>query len=357
MKYHFIIVTDLHLWCKNFTNRKDYLAECADVFGKVKKLTEEMRLKYQQDKIHIIFLGDVFHKGFGDNATMHNMWIQAFTLLRSRCNGMYLVMGNHEWSFRETNPFWCLVNEINSEYLNSKNAVADGNLPIAFLQDHLDIGCNRLHFLHHGAEVTNIGYGNNFMFAHQSWMTDSMFASLASEDTTIRKKYLHYTKIDENSKLKFFNEAFFGHMHRLQGKMKITWDNEVYGTTTSYHLGSLLLTNKEEVLTTGNKRTIPILTINDYDTEYETKDIEIEIPAGIELLKEEVVKEQNKKYKQNKEKKEFIKCELGEIEIDSEDPIEKIEKELVMAEKLDELSMFKSLEVEGGIPEWLQGLI
>ena len=344
------VVQDLHIWNKNLTNRKNYIGECLLNFKAVENLVRDSRLENKQDKIYVVFLGDIFHKGFGDDSLSFNLWTQKFQMLRAICNGIYLVVGNHEISFKEKNPFWSLINEIKSKKLSKYNVECFGALPVANLQDYLDIGDFRLHFCHYGTEINNLlDNQNNILFSHDYWMTDNMFSSLEKlGGEQLQRKYLHYNKITDNSILKNFRACFFGHMHRFQSIFKVLWEDENESETILYHLGSLGLTNREEVKMTGNTRIIPEILL---DSDIKIIEHKINIPSGIELLKHEVVKKQEVKYEETKERK-LSKQEV--VNTMGNDPINYIEQELKEQNELEKLDIFNSLEVEGGLPEWLE---
>jgi len=352
MASHCITVPDLHLWYKSFKNRKNYLNECVTVYKLIKELTIEMRLKYPNDTIYIIFLGDIFHRGFENNPVLYNFWVQMFTVLRACCNGMYATMGNHEWTYKTDNPFWSLINSVDSMSLSNRGAKCCGILPVLNLQDHLDIEGFRLHFCHHNTDLYNIqDDGNNILFAHQYWMTDEMYSSLEALDSgKVQRKYMKYKRIDEHSILKKFRLGFFGHMHRYRGKFRIEWEDGVNSDTTLYHLGSLLLTNKDEVMNTGSERVIPIITLD--NGVYSVEDRVIPIPNGIELLKYIEVEKAEKRYADLKVKKAAKEIKsIGDI-----DPLKVIEDDLLKMGSLESLDLFRSLE-KGEMPGWLEMVI
>lgn len=347
------VVQDLHIWNKNLTNRKNYIGECLLNFGAIESLVKDSRIVNKKDKIYIVFLGDVFHQGFGDDSLSFNLWVQKFQMLRAICNGIYFVVGNHEISFKEKNPFWSLTNEIKSEKIKKYDLECFGALPVVNLQDYLDIGEYRLHFCHYGTYIDNLlDNQNNILFAHDYWMTDKMFSSLEQiGGEKLQRKYLKYNKITEDSIIKNFKLCFFGHMHRLQSQFKIYWDDVNNSETTLYHLGSLGLTNKEEVKMTGDTRIIPEILI---DEDLKVIEHKILIPNGTDLLKYEVVKKQEQKYEETKERKvekQKVTDTMGQ------DPIEYIERDLKEKNELEKLDIFNSLEVEGGLPEWLEILM
>lgn len=344
------VIQDMHIWNKNISNRKDYISECITNFNTVENIVKSSRRKYMMDKIYIVFLGDIFHQGFGDDSLSFNIWVQKFQMLRAVCNGIYFVVGNHELSYKEKNPFWSLMNEIKSNKLKKYKVECYGALPIATLTDYLDIDGIRLHFNHYGTPIENIlGNRNNILFSHEYWMTDNMFNSLEKiGGEKLKRQYLRYNKITDTSVIKNFKLCFFGHMHRFQSQFKIVWDNKGSKETILYHLASLGLTNKDEVKNTGDTRIIPEIVFN--NGEVSVVEHKIKIPNGIELLKYDTVKKQESQYEITKLRK---KERQEEKEIMGMDPILYIEKELKETNELEKLDVFNALETEGGLPEWV----
>lgn len=58
-----LVVSDLHLYYKNFANRKNY----AEELSSVKMYCWSLAEKYKQagwDSVNLLLLGDVFHRGY-----------------------------------------------------------------------------------------------------------------------------------------------------------------------------------------------------------------------------------------------------------------------------------------------------
>lgn len=344
------VVQDLHIWNKNISNRKNYIAECLQNFNSIEAIVKNARISSPQDKLYIVFLGDIFHQGFGDDSESFSLWLQKFQMLRAVCNGIYLVVGNHELTYKEKNPFWSLVNEIRSKKIKRYQVESSGLLPIANIVDYLDINSIRLHFCHYGTFIDNLTPDrNNILFAHDYWLTDKMFNSLEQlGGEKLQRKYLRYNPITDDSIIRNFKVCFFGHMHRFQSQFKIIWDEESKDETYLYHLASLGLTNKDEVKNTGDTRIIPEIQLS--DDHFDVVEHFIKIPSGPSLLKRDVVEKQELQYEITKIRKKERSQEILVLGID---PIESIEEELKANNELDKLDVFSAFEVEGGLPEWV----
>lgn len=351
MKYHILIISDLHLWFKNMRNRKNSVKDNLETFNKIIERVKKCRRENPKDIIYLVFLGDIFHQGFDKSTEMFNLWIQQFSILRSLCNGIFLVMGNHEWSYRLNNPFWSLINEVESEKLRNRGATANGLLPICRLTDKISIDGIDLHFLHHNTNFSELTSEKNILFSHGYWMTKNTFDSLIEKaGMETQSKYSEYNSIEDNEVIiKNFQYAFFGHMHMLKGKTKIEWDSDFFEPTTFYYLASLGLTEVNEVLKLDGIRLLPEIVIE--NGEVNVIDHEIEIPHGEEILKMKVVQDNKEKYEVMKEKKKLKEITMQEVCGDN--PIEEIVEELMAEGNTMALELFQSLKIEGACPEWL----
>lgn len=342
----FIIIQDTHFWHKNIRGRRSYIKECAHNLNLIREVIDKVKeCAKEGTKIYLIFLGDVFHRSI-DSPPSYNAWVQTITALRSKLNGIYTVVGNHEMTYAVDNPFWGLINEVRSPTIRNLGLKHTGALGVITLVDHIDVYNTRIHFNHYGTQIYNISNENNVLMAHDYWSTKEIINSLAIDlnDESI-KKYSQGNQIQENCVLRFFDQCFFGHNHMLKGLFDIHWDDEIYGKTTLHYLSSLGLTNRREVVGTETTRTIPVLSVDKEGTSVEEFTVEL-LHMNEEVLDKEEVSKSKKKYKRQKTLNNLIRKYVFE----GEDPVEVLRNEIINDKMA--LDVFDNIR-EGRIPEWI----
>lgn len=347
-KSRFYIIPDTHFWDKNLANRNDYLEECANIYDFLLKMLSSPNDNIE--KIYIIFLGDIFHNKFTKD-TNYNAWIQNLLILRSKCNGIFSVVGNHELTYAAHNPFWGLLNEIESTVVKNLGCSAMGKLQIIRIPDYLDIFNYRLNFNHYGSGIANVKDSHNILLCHNYWMSSEIINSLKiTGEFQTNLNYLKYNTIQDGCALQYFEEAFFGHNHMLIGDYNFKWANENFKETNAHFCGSLGLTTKNEVKFTPDTRKIYYLDIlgNDKMT---INSLTYSLPKfDKEVLNLVEVSESEDKYKAAKYKKSLIK----KYNLVMMDPIQAIQEDL--ASDALALEAFNELG-KGGVPVWVQKLI
>lgn len=342
----FYIIQDTHFWDKNIAGRKDYTKECEDTYDYLLKTIRECKA----EKKYILFLGDIFHSKFKDEISFNN-WIQKFLILRSACNGIFSVVGNHELTYKDHNPFWSLLSEIESEQLQVLGCKAKGTLPVIRVPDYLDIFDVRFNFNHFGTYISNLIVDTNILLCHNYWLSDEIKRSMdIIGEMQVNSKYLQYNEINDDCDLKYFDEAFLGHNHMLISDYTFKWDDKSFPQSNVHFCGSLGLTNKNEVLYTPNTRNIYYIDIfgtKNYKVSNLVYSLSKETQDTIDDVK---VAENIEKYKAAKYKKSLIK----KYDLTLMDPIQAIESDL--KDDIDALELFRDLE-RGSVPEWMQKLI
>lgn len=340
----FFVIPDTHFWCKNIANRKDYVSECNRIYDSIFNFVKDN----QSTKTYIVFLGDMFHGKFQDNIN-YIEWFQKIQVLRAVCNGIFSVVGNHEITYREQNPFWSLVSDVESDLVNQMGLIGNGDLPIIRIPDTLEIYNTQLIFNHFGTPIIKPNMVNNILFCHNYWMTKQLSDSLYRLNIAqVNNKYVKYNEICEGCSLMSFNEAFFGHNHMLIGDYRFDWDTVEYHTNAHF-CGSLGLTNINEVLYTEPLRKLYYIDID--ENHYTINDLKIELPKyDTETLNVAKVSENQEKYKAAKYKKSLIK----KYDLTMMDPVSAIREDL--SNDILTLELFDNLG-RGGTPEWVTHLI
>ena len=248
-----LVVSDLHLYYKNFANRKNYAVELSSVKMYCWSLAE----KYKQagwDSVNLLLLGDVFHRGY--QSTFSAVNDSAFFFNWSyRLGKVYSVIGNHELHYWPENPFFALVDEIKSEKL--KHLRADvwtpvGTLPIINVVDRLECGDVVFHFNHWGTPINTPEPGKvNVGLFHQEIVGRQVLS--AAEMLFGNGVFVKQCSTLEETR--GYQYCFFGHLHKMYG---------IYRTEEGgllCYLASFGRTNSGEVNDKFLERRIPVVKV------------------------------------------------------------------------------------------------
>lgn len=296
-KNAYLIISDLHDYCKNIDNRVDYPGEIM----KVKNKILELGLMYKEKGYNPIalLLGDVNNRSYQNvNKAIlnNNYWIAANDLF----DKIYSVLGNHEISFYNANPFFTLVNEIDSvklQMIQNKVWKPIGIFNIFNVVDYLEDGEVMFHFNHYGCPVTipdkehyNIGlFHTEFLFSEVAKASEDIYHMNAFTKNTI--------KAQDNELLDLYNVTFFGHHHKIYGCWDIETDKKHHCYV--YHLASLGRPNVTEVADNFLERNIPVVLVEDgrFVTIEENKFM---LPSRSECVKEDIVALNKQSYERTK---------------------------------------------------------
>lgn len=247
MKNAYLIVTDLH-YAENKANRKDYFSEILQILQNI----AELSLKYRQKGYspQLIFLGDVTDTSIA-NAEEAMRCVDVLRFFVSQFDRAYSVVGNHEETYIENNPFWFLVSEIGDKSLSRlPRALQPKSVyPCIAILDTLSDGEVTFYFNHYGivpkvpeAEGVRIG------LFHQN---------IGSND--ICQMWGTFDNVEEAAYVQAYNYCFFGHMHMAYGKYEL---NEK-GTCIAEWLGSCGRANILEVENAPLKVNVPAILVED----------------------------------------------------------------------------------------------
>lgn len=351
---HFHIIGDLHLWEQNIRSHKNYVKECIDTVMLLRQYLVDKRKEHPRDLHYLIFLGDIFHRGFSnENKTVYNLYYQKFMELRSLTDDMFCVVGNHELNFPLNNPFWSLISTIEEDVQLRYVPDILGLYPIIRVIDNIQVNNSVLIFQHfdtfNNFNLDYIDYKNKFLFAHEIYMNAGLLNLIESELGENQKyRYIKYSNIiDNDPNLSIYNEAFMGHIHSIIGDWKIFWDNK--HSTGLHYLGSQIPVTKDEYLYTPDYRYIKDLTI-DSAGNYIIQTKSYQIPTASEALNISKIKQAEVAYKKTKDKKDLFK-KHSNIKFNGQDPLELLAKEFS-----DDLGMFETFKLlETGVkPDELQ---
>lgn len=290
MKDVFLVVSDLHLSGSKKENRVSYDNEIIFVFKKITSLVE--KYKAEDCKVNVIFLGDIFDRSY---KTPHKYGTDSsfFILLDSLCENLYSVVGNHELTFYVNNPFWTLVNEVDSPKLmdTKYNVQPLGYASTIKIRDRLQIGNTMFHFNHYGCTDNSAEPGFvNIGLYHKSIYNKVLLEDARSKGLEV--EYAEKVSHQDIPTLLKYDYAFLGHMHWFYG----TWLED---GTYIYGLGSLGRPAISEVSNSFLERNIPAIVIED-DKFRSVDDNFFTLPTFEDAVIEDVVDKQHKKYEVTK---------------------------------------------------------
>lgn len=282
-KNAYLIIPDLHLGDLTTPNRVSYRNELEHV----QKYLVQTALKYKGDGWNVIalLLGDVYHNSYKSvfpAIVDHDF----FTLWREKIGSCYSVIGNHELSYYQSNPFYTLVSNIQSERIQKiKNKVWQplGAIDIIQVPDILQDGEVTFYFNHYGTGVQPASpNGISIGLFHQD-IIDRQILEDAEKDLGTRL-FANAVNLEESDLFTNYQHCFFGHLHQVYGKWKM-------GGTMLWYLASLGRTNINEVRNDFLERCIPVVKI--IDGEFEgIDDNYCYLPEREKCIFEEVVYQQ-----------------------------------------------------------------
>lgn len=279
----YIVISDLHDWSNNKNNRIDYLEEIDYVKDIIMQLVKT--IKQKGNKVFVLFLGDIFDRGFKSiiRALQVNNY---FVALDKSSDGIYSVVGNHETTYYKDNPFWALIGELGSPNLSkikNKRIEPKGDTNVINVVDELRDGNVSFYFNHSGLGVEKPSNKTNILLSHNNLTTSEILESqLIKEDYESK-----YIDIGIGSILNGYSLVYLGHEHKRYSKVKVK-DSLVH------NLASLGRTNIGEVDNRFLERTIPIITVNNGELE-SVEDFKFDLLTREECVVESKVQQQAEK--------------------------------------------------------------
>ena len=231
------------------------------------------------------------------------------------------MLGNHETTYYASNPFYTLVNSIESEKVRkilNKVWQPRGLENIFRVVDTVVDGNVILHFNHYGTPISRaIPEKVNIGLYHQ----DIINSEIRDLMTTTYSNDLYYCRpinFDNTDIFDGFAYNFFGHMHKVYG----TWKYKNASTkkeTVLCYLASLGRPNVTEVQDNFLERNIPVICVKDGELS-EVNDNIFMLPSRASCVKEDVVKVAKEAYQKVKERRELL-----DYVPTSDDPVKSIE--------------------------------
>ena len=143
MMSKFIVIPEPHISYNNIEGRKDYISEIKYYLNDILE-----DIKENKDIKWVVFVGDVFNRGFND-VDEYFYWIDWFTeldkMLSLRGGCIYSVIGNHELTYAKSNPFWRLTSKDDGGFnitmnWHSKVASPKGLRSLIKVEDIVEMG-------------------------------------------------------------------------------------------------------------------------------------------------------------------------------------------------------------------------
>lgn len=314
-------------------NRISYKTEIEQVEKEIDKIIN--KYKEQGYSVRLIFLGDLYHRGYTDpieSIKDNNYLIYLF----DRVDSMYSVMGNHEFSYYKNNPFYTLFSQIESEKIKSMhNRVYKplGVLQILNIVDTLEDGEVLFTFNHYGCGIGKPVSGKvNVGLFHQELICKEIL-----DDVKQRYGMEGFTEqlIDLNSSNVFtgYDYCFLGHMHKVYGTYNVSDDEG--SKTQLYYLASLGRTNHTELQDTFRERNIPAVMVDSGKLKC------IEDNKFLLMKRDECIIERQVEEEQKKRKATKIVKDLKEYSASFDDPVKNV-MEQISGDK-DLLTIFMNL--------------
>ena len=250
----YLVVSDLHLSGQEKPNRLDYGRELEVVFKYLLSLFD----KYEGYEICLVFLGDIFDRSYA-KVSKACVDLSLLDLVLSKASKAYSLVGNHEITYYSNNPFWSLVNSLDSDRLLS---VVNRNLqPLGYqnrlhVLDSVVVGDTVLHMNHYGvADSSPVSDKINIAFYHKALYSPELITHAKMSD--LPTNFVYGGSDSSVNVLRKYDYSFLGHLHMLYG----TWSLD--GRSTVYYLASLGRVSKDEVLDSFLERNIPAIIFED----------------------------------------------------------------------------------------------
>lgn len=314
----YLLITDLHWTHKNFRSRISYSNETQHSLNFI--LDTIIKYENRGYIVRLIFLGDIFHSSYDsvfEGITANNLMIR----IKSMVDSMDGVMGNHEYTYYTDNPFWTLMQRIESDrlkyFIGDKRPVK-GTLDILNIPDEVICGNVRFIFNHFGCSVATPpkdGKINIGLFHKDIYNKDIV----ADAKTTNGFEVFEHTPFYFDSSPVFdgYDYAFMAHAHMFYSE----WDYycELSGQNTKIaYLSTLGRTNQLEVRDNFLERDIPAIIIEDdkfIRREYNKFDL---------LKRSDCVIERQVEINQKKYKEQVERRQARDLAFLSDDPIENL---------------------------------
>lgn len=270
-----VIVPEPHIFDKSFSNRIAYIKEIESYLYQVKTLAKELA---QDSEVSIIFMGDVFHMGFTKMVPFVAN-IDWFKNLSQEFGGrVYSLIGNHELSYPQNNPFWMLADFDSAWYTNYRTIPGFGTAPCLKIRDQVVIDNTLFVFGHYRRDKFEYDYDkyDDVQFlTHNSIMDTEVINTLKSiyhRDPKMEYAGSGITSIRQAGSIPMtpkLSHMYVGHMHTSYSHFFV--EETIDGVDLKFelqYLGSLGRTTHAEVDDTDLARSIPVIDTLTHEVEF-----------------------------------------------------------------------------------------
>lgn len=305
MENVYLIITDYHRMFKLGNNRFNYRDEIEHVDREIIDIAE----KYKQRgcNVNFLFLGDIFHRQYKEpvNAVTDNNIIIYLSTVYGPC---YSVLGNHEISFYNNNPFYTLFSTMKSDKIKmahvSHVVQPTGTLQVLNVVDTLTDGNTVFHFNHYGCPDNQpVPNKVNIGLYHKEYVSREIIDDM--ERTYGNSNWItEYHSVDSEDIFRGYDYCFLGHMHKVYGSYRIKFDDTGESVVLTY-LASLGRTNHTEVNNKFLERNIPAVIVRDGMFSGIESNL-FNLQPREECVKEEVCSLEHEAYERVKESKQSL---------------------------------------------------
>jgi hypothetical protein len=341
----YLSITDLHWRDDNIQGRVSYRKEQEHAFNAVNAVAH--KYKSQGYKVVGLSLGDLNDRDY-DKVIEATISANRISYWRTLFDEIYVVLGNHELTYYDENPFWGLFSDMESKnipkYLSSRVFQPRGVHNMVRVVDELVDGEVRFLFNHYGCPIQKpISDGKKTIgLFHQD-----LYAKAIIEDIKINRgvDVYEHTPVyfDTSDVLYGYDYCFLAHMHMLYGEWEYVCEQTGYVSVLEF-LSTLGRTNHLEISNDFLERNIPAIIV--VDGKFVAKeDNKFNLMTREECVIEEIVTAVAEKRKIAKVKKE------AQLRVNrSDDPIENIRLSLQAKNKSALVYIFDSLLDKGTFP-------
>lgn len=291
------IIPEPHIWDKNFKNRNGYPAE---ISGYLQEIIDHIQA-LDGEKI-VIFPGDIFHQGFTSVSGMTRALNFFVTLNKITQGNVYSVVGNHELTYVNNNPFWMMAEDYTSRFTEQKSYAAYGIFrPGIKIKDELIIGKLKFIFGHYGRTDYKVipGKEDLVLISHNSLIESTIEATMKDKyKRDLPTEYMRVTRLTSSAAIpltSILKYVFVGHMHTMYSQFLV--DDDSSGIHLKFrlrYLGSLGRTSIREIDNNDLVRTIPQFVVEN-DGTYTYDPFNIQLQTYEQVIDSAVTKENAEK--------------------------------------------------------------
>lgn len=327
------IITDMHLTTKNIRSIPGSVKESLEI---QKTIIKELQ---KQEYPAVIQLGDLYHhssSSFDDGYRLTDFPMQLHNITKGK---YFSIVGNHELSYKNNNPFWKIATSF-SDYIMDVKSIN----PAIKIFDYLRIG--RVMFVagHYGVllnrEIPDLDKIDDvYLCSHNAILEDQITDALLENGMANNVRYLNSRGIFDGGLVpdtEKLRGIFLGHMHTAHGKFCIREENKEF---FMHYLGALGRTSVTD-FTSDLEREVPIIHIREgvvTSIDYLT----ITLSERHASVDEKVVKDNRQKYENQKKRNE-----IRELDVNPDNDLMETIQEYLEEKDPDALKMLISISQE-----------